>query len=145
MPEAGPPLQPGMTQWKYALIGGLCSLPFTTFSYWQTGSELSLGAVFFGGILAGYLIGRVNGEISGVGVRVGIIGGLPVFWVVFDLLTTTFRLAGPVWFVASAIGATIVFAVLGFGISALIGEVGVRVGRWLAGNQHDQSTTVGNS
>ena len=149
MPDVGPPSTHETTPWKYALIGGGASLPFTTLSYWQTGSELSLGAVLFGGILAGYLAKRADGEISGVGTRVGIVGGLPVFWVIFDVLAATEGLAGPTWFVTSAtliaIGFTIVVAVLGLGISALIGEVGTRIGSWVAGNQPDQSTPVGNS
>ena len=141
MPDAGPPLQHGTTPWKYALIGGVASLPFTTLSYWQTGSELSLGAVVFGGILAGYLSKRAAGEISGVGTRVGIVGGLPVLWVVFDVLAATDGLAGPTWFVTSAtlltIGLSLVVAVVGFGLSALVGEVGARIGSWLAGTRPD--------
>lgn len=147
MPETGPSPQNGTT-WKYALIGGLASLPFTTLSYWQTGSELSLGAVLFGGILAGYLANRAGSESSGVGARVGIVGGLPVLWVLFDVLAATSGLAGPAWFVTGAtlltIGFTIVVAVLGFGLAALIGEVGARIGGWLAGQRPDGSTPVAN-
>jgi hypothetical protein len=78
MSEIGPPPQHERTRWKYVLIGGLAALPFTALSYWPTGSELSLGAVLFGGILAGYLVTRAGGERSGVGIRVGLVGGLPV-------------------------------------------------------------------
>ena len=149
MSETGPPPQHGETQWKYALIGGLASLPFTTLSYWQSGSELSLGAVLFGGILAGYLAVQAGGELSGVGPRVGLVGGLPVLWVLFDVLAATSGLAGPAWFVTSAtlltVGVTVVVAVLGFGIAALIGEVGARIGGWLAGKQPDRPTSVTNS
>jgi len=149
MSETGPPTQHGTTQWKYALIGGLASLPFTTLSYWQTGSELSLGAVLFGGILAGYLATRAGAESSGTGTRVGLLGGLPVLWIVSDILAATSGLDGPAWFVTSAtvltVGFTIGVAILGFGIAALIGEVGARIGGWLAGKQPDGSTPVANS
>jgi hypothetical protein len=149
MPGTGPPPQHGTTRWKYALVGGVLSLPFTTLSYWQTGSELSLGAVLFGGILAGYLVERAGGEHSGVGTRVGVVGGLPVLWVLFDVLAATSGLGGPAWFVTSAtlltIGFSIVVAVLGFGIAALVGELGVRVGSWLAGRLPGRSTPVANS
>jgi len=149
MSESGPSPQHGKTQWKYALVGGLASLPFTTISYWQTGSELSLGAVLFGGILAGYLAVRTGGGHSGVGLRVGLVGGLPVLWVLFDVLAATSGLAGPAWFVTSAtlltIGFTIMVAALGFGIAALIGEIGTRIGGWLAGEQPGQRNSVTNS
>lgn len=122
--------------WKFALIGGLLSLPFSTLSYWQTGSELSLGAVLFGGILAGYLVKRGDAENSGVGIRVGLVGGLPVLWILADMLAATSGLAGPDWFVtastAMTIGFTIVVAIIGFGIASLVGEAGARVGAWLA-------------
>jgi hypothetical protein len=102
----------------------------------------------FGGILAGYLATRAGVENSGVGIRLGIIGGLPVLWVVSDILAATSGLAGPAWFVTGAtlltIGFTIVVAVLGFGLAALIGEVGTRIGGWLAGKQPDESTPVAN-
>lgn len=141
--------QPQMTRWKYALIGGLASLPFTAFSYWQTGSQLSFGAVLFGGILAGYLVRRAGAKSHGVGTRVGIVGGLPVLWILFDILTATSGLAGPAWFLTGAtlltIGFTIVVAVLGFGVAALVGEIGARVGSWLAGKQPEQSPPIVNS
>ena len=128
-------------------VGGV-SLPFTTLSYWQTGSELSLGAVLFGGILAGYLVEQAGGESSTVGTRAGLVGGLPVLWVLFDVLIATLGVAGPAWFVTSAtlltIGFTVVVAVLGFGIAALIGDLGARVGTWLAGKRPDRSASVAN-
>lgn len=144
MPKTGPPHQNGSMRWKYALLGGFTSLPFTTLSYWQTGSELSFGAVLFGGLLAGYLYNRAGGEDTGVGIRVGVIGGLPVLWVLFDILTATDGLSGPAWFVASgtllAVGFSLVVAVLGFGLAALIGEIGARVGGWFAGNPRQAAT-----
>jgi hypothetical protein len=139
MPDGARPPRWGTTRWKYALVGGAVSLPFTTLSYWQTGSELSLGAVLFGGVFAGYLAGRAGGETDGVGIRAGIVGGLPVLWVASEILAATAGLAGPAWFVTSATllgaGFTIVVAILGFGIAALIGEAGARVGNGLAGRQ----------
>lgn len=112
-------------QWRYALICGMLSLPFTALSYWQTGSELSLSPVFLGGVLAGYLMTRRTGTGRGVGARVGLVGGLPVLWVLFDILQAASVLAGPSWFVASATILTIVVTVVfGFGLAALIGELG---------------------
>ncbi|WP_254763388.1 DUF5518 domain-containing protein [Natrinema marinum] len=122
--------------WQYALLGGLASLPFTATSYWQTGSKISLGAVFFGGILAGFLAKRKTGTSSDVGVRVGIIGGLPAVWLIVDLLAASGGLDGPLWFIAIGliflIGFAAVVTVFAFGLAALIGTAGARVGGWLA-------------
>jgi len=146
MSETGPPPQHETTRWKYALIGGLAALPFTTLSYWQTGSELSLGAVLFGGVLAGYLATRAGSDRSGVGFRVGVVGGLPVLWILFDVLAAASAVGGPTWFVTSAtvltIGYTIVVAILGFGIAAFIGEAGALVGYWLADKQPEKPNPV---
>lgn len=122
--------------WTYGFLGGLVSLPVTAVSYWRTGSEVSLTPVILGGIAAGYLATRRTGESSGVGVRAGLIGGFPVIWMLFDILTAMSELAGPAWFVTGAtlltIGFIVVFAVVGFGMSALLGEAGAKVGSWLA-------------
>ncbi len=132
--------------WKFALIGGLASLPFTAISYWQTGSKLSLSPVLFGGLLAGYLAKRKTGESSGVGIRTGLVGGLPLVWMLFDVLMATSGLSGPSWFVAGAtvltIGVLIGVAVVGFGIAGLIAEVGVRVGSRLAGEPPRRPASV---
>jgi hypothetical protein len=114
----------------------MISLPFTTMSYWQTGSELSLAPVALGGLVAGYLATRRTGESSGVGVQAGLIGGLPIGWMLFDILRATRGLTGPGWFVTGAtiitIGFIVVLAVLGFGLSALLGGGGAKLGSWLA-------------
>jgi len=128
-------------QWQYALICGMLTFPFTALSYWQTGSELSLSPVFVGGILAGYLTTRHTGTGRGVGARVGLVGGLPVLWVLFDLLKAASALAGPSWFVTSAtlltVGVTIGF---GFGLAAFIGEIGGKIGSWVASKRPGHST-----
>jgi len=128
-------------QWRYALICGMLTFPFTALSYWQTGSELSLSPVFLGGVLAGYLMTRRTGTGRGVGARVGLVGGLPVLWVLFDILQAASALAGPAWFVASATILTIVVTVVfGFGIAALIGELGGKLGSWVASKRSGHST-----
>lgn len=132
MPEDGPFSKDISPTWKFALIGGLASLPFTTLSYWQTGSELSFNPVFFGGVLAGYLSTRNLGTSSSVGVRAGIIGSLPIVWMLFDILEVTSGLSGPSWFVASGTILAIGFIVLGFGLAALVGKLGAKVGAWIA-------------
>jgi hypothetical protein len=123
--------------WTYALLGGGVALPVVVFSYWQTGSELSLTPVFFGGILAGYLATRRTGTCDGVGSRVGVVGGLSVVWPLADLVAASSWLSGPTWFVWSAsaltVGMTVSFGVLVLGFAAVLGAAGARVGGWLAG------------
>lgn len=135
--------------WRFALLGGLASLPFTTASYWQTGSELSLSPVFFGGLLAAYLARRKHGTAKGVGLRAGLIGGLPGLWVLYDVLVAATALSGPPWFMAAGVVMTALFlmtvAVLAFGLSALVGAVGGRVGGWLAGETGGGGSSVARS
>jgi len=138
MSRTGPlPLELSDT-WTYALLGGLASVPFTVLGYAETGSELSLAPVFFGGILAGYLATRRTGTRAGVGARAGLVGGLPGLWLLSDLLAATSALGGPTWFVAAgialAVGAAAAVALVVLGLSALCGAVGARIGGWLAGS-----------
>jgi hypothetical protein len=123
-------------RWRYALIGGLLALPSTAVGYLQPGAELVLSPVLLGGLLAGYLAERQTGESRGVGVRVGLVGAVPVTLVIFDVLAATSALSGPSWVVATGtfltVGFTAAVGVLGFGLAALIGEAGGRVGGWVA-------------
>ncbi|KAB1193609.1 hypothetical protein GJR96_09180 [Haloferax sp. MBLA0076] len=131
--EIGPSLKRLPDAWRYALVGGLLSLPFTVASYAQTRSELSLSAVLVGGFLAGYLATRQTGESTGVGVRAGLVGALPVLWMLSDMFGTIRVLPNPVWFSAVLVAIALVVAVLAFGLAALGGMVGSRLGSWVAG------------
>jgi hypothetical protein len=123
--------------WKHALVGGLASIPLTTAGYWQSGSELSLSPVFLGGVLAGYLASRETGSARGVGIRAGLVGGLPSLWIVADVFGAASGLAGPPWFVTAGLILTVAFVagfvLLALGFSAFVGEIGARVGDWAAG------------
>ena len=122
--------------WFYALIGGLASMPLTAASYWQTGSEMALSPVLFGGLLAGYLAARQTGQHRGVGVRAGLVGGLPIVWVVAEIFAGVSALGGPSWFVAAGtlltFGVLVVVAAMAFALAAILGALGARIGHWLA-------------
>ena len=124
-------------QWTDALRGGGVALPVGVFTYWQTGSELSLAPVFFGGILAGYVATRRTGACDGVGSRAGVVGGLSVVWPLAELVAASSWLSGPTWFVwsgtALTVGMAVSFGVLVLGLAAVLGAAGARVGGWLAG------------
>lgn len=132
MPRLGPWVRNVSMRWMYVLVGGGVALLCTAFSYWQTGSEVSLGAVVFGGLLTGYLLTRSNSDTSRAGIQVGIVGGLPILWAVFDTYVAAAGVTEPVWFTLAEGVLLIGFIIIGFGIAALAGEVGIRIGTWLA-------------
>lgn len=120
--------------WRYALLGGLVALPGTTYLYWQSGTELSLGPVLLGGLVAGYLYHGT--ERRRVGVRVGLIGGLPALWMLADALGAVSGVAGPAWFRVAAggmgVAAMLFFTLLAVALAAVVGTVGVALGDWLS-------------
>jgi hypothetical protein len=123
--------------WKYALIGGIASLPLTIGLYWQSGmgSELSLNMVFFGGLFAGYLASAAATETDGssVGFRAGIVGGMPGLWLLVDLLEAAITWGSPLWFRVVAVSMlTIGFTTVLLGFAGLVGLLGAKVGGWLA-------------
>ena len=139
MPRIGPlPLSlPVRDPWKYALFGGIASMPFTVWQYLQSSpeNEFSLGAVFFGGLLAGYLASAAATEIDviDVGFRAGVIGALPVLWILVDFLEAATVLGGPLWFQVIAISMVVLLVtsvILGF--AGFIGLLGAKAGGWLA-------------
>ena len=122
--------------WRYALLGGLLALPVTTYLYWQSGDELSVGPVLLGGLIAGYLYDGDGAERRRVGVRTGLIGGLPALWMLADALAVVLGVDGPAWFRAAAGGmgvlTMLLFTLLAFGLAAVAGVVGAVVGDWLS-------------
>lgn len=136
MAGTGSLLQSLSQRWRYALIGGLLALPSTTVGYLQTGAELVLLPVLLGGLLAGYLAERQTGGSHGVGVRVGLVGAVPVLWLIVDVPRTALAFPGPSWLVVTVALIAAVFTasvvVLGLGVAALIGEAGGRIGGWVA-------------
>lgn len=118
--------------WKYAIIGGLVSIPFTAASYLQTGRRVSLTAVLVGGFLAGYLAEKRTKTTRGVGLRAGLVSGIPLLWMGFDALQTISNISNPEWFSAALVGLSVLIIGLGFFLAALGGEIGAWIGIWLA-------------
>jgi len=136
--------------WKYALIGGIVSLPLTIGLYWLSGmgSEVSLNMVFWGGLLAGYLASAAATETdaSSVGFRAGVVGGLPGLWLIVDLLEAAIAWGSPLWFRIVAVSMLAVgFTTVLLGFSGFVGLLGAKVGGWLAKKIGTQRTpSVGN-
>lgn len=144
MVSIGLPPQSISAKWKYALLGGVASIPFTMVSYWQTGSEMSLAPVLFGGLLAGVLAKRMIGSSRGVGARAGLVGALPVLWVLGDILPDILAIPNPEWFSVLSVIVALGTTVIGFAFAALLGEMGGRIGGWLSGRggQVNQTQTT---
>lgn len=120
--------------WRYALVGGLVSIPLTGGLYWLSGAgnELSFNAVLLGGLLAGYLAPTAV-DSTAAGIRAGVIGSLPGLWLLGDVLAAATALTGPTWFRVTGVGmAAVAFSGVVFGLGALAGGVGGVVGAWLA-------------
>lgn len=121
-------------EWKYALLGGLASIPFASYS--ALNNELS----FFpglAGLIAGYLARRKTGDGGNVGFCAGFVAALPSLWLLDDIVLAMSGLGGPDWFIVAGTVMTATFfagvAILVFGLSGLLGEIGARIGSWLAG------------
>lgn len=131
--------------WRYALVGGLSSIPLTLGLYWLSGAgnELSFNMVFFGGLLAGYLAetGPEDVGSAAVGLRAGVVGGLPGLWMLARLVWVGATLTGPLWFRVVGTGfIAVTFALFAVGLAALIGLIGATVGGWLVKKIGNQST-----
>lgn len=125
-------------RWAYACIGGGVALPCTALGYWQTGSEVSVSAVVVGGLVTGYLLARSNTETGSAGTLVGIVGGLPILRAVFDTYAAGSTVAEPLWFELAGGAFLVGFTVAGFGVAALVGEAGVRIGARIADSFGDR-------
>lgn len=121
--------------WRYALIIGLASTPFTIILYWQSYPDFShpVSPVFFAGLLVGFLANRQGIEVGQIGKRTGLVASLPIFWPFFDLLVFISGLSQPLGFRGFQIMAVIFISAVIIGISILVGIVGAILGDWLTG------------
>lgn len=125
---------PRSETWKYAVIGGVASMPLTIGYYWLSGAgnDFSTGMIFFGGLLAGYLAKESGLDPVSSGFRAGVVGGLPGYiWILPGMVRTGTRFA-TAW--SSSVAATVVMAFFAIAIVAtavLPGLVGGYVGGWL--------------
>lgn len=116
--------------WRYALVGGLVSIPLTLGLNWYAGTpnHFSLNMVVVGGLVAGYLAKRDAVAAKPAGVRAGLVGAAP----------------GLVWFLRGVISrletalsaevaviATVGVGVVALGIGAIAGLIGGAIGGWL--------------
>ncbi|WP_202935030.1 DUF5518 domain-containing protein [Halorussus amylolyticus] len=120
-------------KWRYSVPGGILAAVFVALSYSDDGSTVSLGAVFFVGILVGVLSKRHYGTSKGTGVLTGLVGAVPVVWMLGQMLTDVSGLSGPAWFTATATIMTLFVVAFGFALSAVVGEVGARIGGAITG------------
>lgn len=120
--------------WRYALYGGLASIPLTVWINWDpaVGSEFSLNMVTVGGLIAGFLAQRASLDVRAVGVRAGLIGAVPAIVQLFpQLIRVAADLSAP-WPLVPALVVAIIFSVMVLGVGALGGFIGSVVGGWLA-------------
>lgn len=122
-------------RWRYALLGGLASIPFTVVVYLTSANRVTLVPVFFGGALAGYLVDGDRETLRWVGLRAGAIGALPATVVLVEMTSAATALGGPVWLRTTGLGLVLGTAVtllaLAAGLGALVGFLGARAGAWL--------------
>lgn len=120
--------------WRYALIGGLGSIPLTLGLYWLSGmgNELSLNMVLVGGLVAGYLAKREDVDIGSVGLRAGVIGVLPGLWFLVDTAMAAVGVAEPIQVQAIAIALMVGVSVVILLVGGIAGIIGAKIGAWLA-------------
>jgi len=122
------PLKSGT--WRYGIIGGIVSIPLSVGLYWLSGmgTNFSTLPIFFGGLLAGYLVQKNSGTPARAGIAAGILGGLPGYIWIFPQVIQTVT----AW--SSSPGAVVI---LGISIAAIVavatlpGLIGGVVGGWL--------------
>nr|WP_255682155.1 DUF5518 domain-containing protein [Natrinema sp. SYSU A 869] len=111
------------------MVGGLVAFPFTTVAYWQTGSEIGLWPVVFGGLLAGYLYEGPSAVRSRVGFRAGLIGALPMLWFLGDALWLVHvEIGGSIALRSFQTAIAVVIVAAMFAFTGLAAMVGSRVG-----------------
>lgn len=82
-------------------------------------------------------------DSTDVGLRAGVVGGLPGVWLLAEMVRVVTAATGPLWFRVVG-GGFIVFSfiVLLFGFAALVGLLGAKVGAWLVPRSRSQKPPI---
>jgi NhaP-type Na+/H+ or K+/H+ antiporter len=116
--------------WRYALVGGIVSIPLSLGLYWYSGAgnDFSANTVVVGGLLAGYLAKRNAVDAKPAGLRAGLVGALPgLVWILPRIARN-----GPAeWSLLPIAVFLCLFTLIALGIGAVAGVVGGAVGGWL--------------
>jgi hypothetical protein len=134
MPEI-PRLTPKNGLWRYAVVGGLASLPLSIVYHWWSGmgNHFSTLPILLGGLLAGSLAHTNSRKPAKAGIGAGIIGGVPAYVFILPPMARTATEVATAW--SSPLGAVVVVAFSAPAIvviAALPGWIGGFVGGWLA-------------
>lgn len=116
--------------WRYALVGGVVSVPLTLGFHWYAGTanHFSLNMVVVGGLVAGYLARRAAVPAKPAGVRAGLVGATPgLVWFLQGAIRRVEATLSTEVAVVAAVGVGVVV----FGIGAVAGVIGGAVGGWL--------------
>jgi hypothetical protein len=128
--------------WRYALVGGIVSIPLSLGLYWYTGmgNDFSLNMVTVGGLLAGYLAKRNSVDAKPAGVRAGLIGALPgLAWILPQIA----RNVAAGWSLLPIAVFLCLFTVIIFVIGAVAGVIGGAIGGWLFKKMGNQKPVAG--
>lgn len=136
------------TAWKYALVGGLVSVPIAAGEYWLSGAgdTFPMTFVLVGGVVAGVLARRRFAHPGRAGAGAGVIGGLMALgWLLSALLDTAADFAAAWSTPVAGVLIAAVFGLVVLWISALVGLLGGAVGGWLTSKLGGrQGIAVGN-
>ncbi|MFC6903893.1 DUF5518 domain-containing protein [Halalkalicoccus tibetensis] len=141
MPEISP-LNLNEGALRYAIIGGLVSIPLSLGHHWWSGmgNTFSTLPIFFGGLLAGYLAQKNTQKPATAGVGAGLIGGLPGYIFMLPSMVQTVTASSPGTVLVLAFFIPVILAV-----AALPGWIGGLVGGWLAKKVERKQVTAANS
>ncbi|AFZ72823.1 hypothetical protein SAMN05443661_11416 [Natronobacterium gregoryi] len=119
--------------WRYAILVGLASTPFSVLIYWQSSNGYSYGfePVFVAGLLVGFLASGRELDERRVGSRTGLVALFPALWPFVDTLVFISDLTQSLWFSGVQVTFLVVFYVFAAGLSMLVGMVGALIGNWL--------------
>lgn len=122
------------TAWKYALVGGLVSVPIAAGEYWLSGAgdTFPMTFVLVGGVVAGALARRRFAHPGRAGAGAGAVGGLAALgWILPALLDTAADFAAAWSTPVAGVLIAAAFGLVVLWLSALVGLLGGAIGGWL--------------
>lgn len=139
-------IQGELDRYKYAIVGGILSVPFTVVLYLTVGDGQSMYLItlFFAGLLTSVYakLKAADVKCARIGAGVGAVGSVAGLYPVNDLLVSLFDGGTVSW---QTVAFLVFITCLLFTSGALLGWMGGKTGDWLTDQARSQSGEVLNS
>lgn len=116
--------------WRYPVLLGALSIPFTLALNWGAPNTLGIEPVFVAALLAGFVVDGERPVPTHAGFRTGLVGSIGLVPTIFATADLQAVPSPSFWVVAALL--TFLIAAIFVAVTGMVGALGGEIGNWLS-------------